>query len=70
MTRLEQANVYAMSEALKTYWKVKFVPSAMFSRDKLKCFVDGDNTTLTKLDRDEVMEYISEKIINAYVPKN
>ena len=60
----------AMIPALCRYWNVKYVPSAMFSRDKLKCYIDGDNTTLVKLDRYEVMDYIREKRLNPYVPKN
>ena len=70
LTRLEQANVTAISTALKDYWKVKFVPSAMFARDKLKCYIDGDNSTMVKLDRDEVMDHIASNRINPYVPKN
>lgn len=52
---MEQTNVSSMTAALRTYWGVNFVPSAMFARDKLKCFIDGDTSTMVKLDRAEVL---------------
>ena len=49
LTRLEQDNVIAISNLVKPYWGVSFVPAPLFSRDKLKCGVDGE-TAVRHLD--------------------
>lgn len=64
LTRLEQDNVNVIVAALKVYWNRTFIPSTLFSRDKLKCHIDGDNSTLVRLDREEVLKCIDSKRLN------
>jgi hypothetical protein len=46
-----------MSTMLKAYWQVNFLPSTLFSRDKLKAGIDNVNA-IHFLSRAEVEFYI------------
>ena len=43
---------------VKPYWGVSFVPTTLFSRDKLKIGLDG-STTIGHFDKFEVEKYIA-----------
>ena len=61
--------MYDISTMVKAYWGVTFVPSPLFTRDKLKCGIDGEST-IRHLDRDEVKFYIDNNRLNKWAPKN
>ena len=47
-----------MCNKLAEYWKVTFIPSTLFNRDKLRFTIDNNKEKVILMDRDEMFDYI------------
>jgi hypothetical protein len=63
LTVSEQDTVNRIRTIMHAYWNVPFFPSSKFSRDKLKCTIDG-NSRMVLLSLNDVETFAKSKRID------